>query len=83
MQVIRGSIPGLGRSHMPGNKQAHGPQLLGSRGRKPQLLKPVHPRARAPQQEKPPQEASTPQPESTPTHHHRRKAHTAVNHSQK
>ena len=84
MQVTRGSIPGLGRSHMPGNKYAHVPQLLCSKGRKPQLLKPVHPRASAPQQEKPPQrEAFTPQLASTPTRHHQRKARAAVKHSQK
>ena len=46
-----GSIPGPGRSHMPQNNQA----------RVPHLLKPLHPKARGPQQEKPPQrEACTP-----------------------
>ena len=50
-----GSSPGPGRSHMP--RKAHAPQLLSlrSRAREPQLLKPMHPRARALQQEKPPQ----------------------------
>ena len=37
------SIPGLGRSHMP----------WGNEARALQLLKPTHPRARAPPQEKP------------------------------
>ena len=59
-----GSSPGLGRSHMLWNSEAHAPQLLSlcSRARKPQLLSPcatameAHTsRARAPQQEKPPQ----------------------------
>ena len=59
-----GSIPGLGRSHMPQSNEARAPQLLSlrSRAHKPQLLSlratitEAHvPRARAPQQEKPPQ----------------------------
>ena len=71
-----GSIPGLGRSHMPQSSKAHAPQLLSlrSRAREPQLLSPratpteAHvPRARAPQQEKPPQwEARAPQWRETP-----------------
>ena len=57
-----GSIPDLGRSHMPRNDKAHVPQLLSldSRAREPQLLslcatttEARAPRARAPQQEKP------------------------------
>ena len=40
-----GLIPGLGRSHVPQSNKAHAPQLQ----------KPVHTRARAPQQEKRPQ----------------------------
>ena len=59
-----GSIPGLGRSHMPRSNKARVPQLLSlrSRAREPQLLGPcatttedLAPRAHAPQQEKPPQ----------------------------
>ena len=59
-----GSIPGLGRSHMPWSNYARVPQLpsLRSRAHEPQLLSPpattteAHaPRAHAPQQEKPPQ----------------------------
>ena len=38
-------IPGPGGLHMPRGTQAHAPQLL----------KPMHPKACAPQQEKPPQ----------------------------
>ena len=58
-----GSLPGLGRSHMPQSNKAHAPQLLNlhSRAREPQLLSPrattteAHtPRACARQQEKPP-----------------------------
>ena len=39
----RGSIPGLGRSHMPQSNYAHAPQLLSlrPRARVPQLLKHV------------------------------------------
>ena len=39
-----GSIPGLGRSHMPWSNSARAPQLLSlhSRAREPQLLKPAH-----------------------------------------
>ena len=59
-----GSIPGLGRSHMPRSNKAHVPQLLSLHARvhKPQVLSPHAtatearvPRARALQQEKPPQ----------------------------
>ena len=59
-----GSIPVLGRSHMPRSNQVRAPQLLSlrSRAHEPQLLSPhattteAHtPRAHAPQQEKPPQ----------------------------
>ena len=37
-----GSIPGLGRSHMPRSNEARAPQLLSlrSRAREPQLLSP-------------------------------------------
>ena len=58
----RGSIPGLGRSHMPRSNSAREPQLpsLRSRVQEPQLLSPCAtttearaPRALAPQQEKP------------------------------
>ena len=50
-----GSIPGLGRLHMPRSSEACGPQLLSlcSRAREPQLLKPMRSRACAPRQEKP------------------------------
>ena len=50
-----GSIPGLGRSHMPQSNSAHVPQPLSlfSRAYVPQLLKPVCTRACAPQEEKP------------------------------
>ena len=50
-----GLILGPGRSHMPWNNEARAPQLLslGSLAHKPQLLKPAHSRAHAPQQEKP------------------------------
>ena len=58
-----GSIPGLGRSHMPWRNEARAPQLwcLRSTACEPQLLSMhatttearVRPRARAPQQEKP------------------------------
>ena len=60
----KGSIPALGRSHMPQSNQARAPQLLSlhSRARESQLLSlratttEAHmPRARAPQQKKPPQ----------------------------
>ena len=56
-----GSIPGLGRSHMPWSNYARAPQLLSlrSRAREPQLLSScattteAHtPRAHTPQQEK-------------------------------
>ena len=42
-----GSIHGPGRFHMPRSNSARVPQLLNlrSRAHKPQLLKPVHPRA--------------------------------------
>ena len=59
-----GSIPGLGRSHMPWSNEARVPQLLSlcSRAHEPQLRSPhatttetCMPRAPAPQQEKPPQ----------------------------
>ena len=50
-----GSIPDPGRPHMPHSNRAHLPQLLSlcSRVWEPQLLKPMHPRACALQQEKP------------------------------
>ena len=74
-----GSIPGLGRSHMPWSNWARAPQLLSLRSRAhvPQLLN-THaatteahaPRARAPQQEKPPQwEAHALQQRVAPAHH--------------
>ena len=44
-----GSVPGLGRSHMPRGNKAHAPQLLS-----PELLKPVHTRAQALQQKQSP-----------------------------
>ena len=49
-----GSIPDPGRSHIPQSNVARVPQLLSlcSRAQEPQLLKPVYPRARVPQQEK-------------------------------
>ena len=59
-----GSIPGLGRSHMPRSNEAREPQLrsLHSRAHKAQLLslratttEARVPRARALQQERPPQ----------------------------
>ena len=52
-----GSIAALGRFHMPWGNKAHALQLLSphSRAPVPQLLKPMHPRACALQQEKPPQ----------------------------
>ena len=54
-----GSIPGLGRSHMPQRNKARAPQLLSQRSR-----------ARAPQQEKPLQwEARAPQWRVAPTLH--------------
>ena len=43
-----GSIPGLGRSHMPRNNQAHIPQLL-----KPECLEPVLQNKRSHHSEKP------------------------------
>ena len=57
MQETRGSIPGMGKSHMLQSNYAAGPQLLsqGSRAWEPQLLKSMCPRAHVPQQEKPPQ----------------------------
>ena len=45
-----GSIPGLGRSHMPRSKKARAPQLLSLRATTTEACTP---RARAPQQEKP------------------------------
>ena len=50
-----GSIHGPGRFRMPWRSSARVAQLLSlsSRAHEPQLLKPVHPRACAPQQEKP------------------------------
>ena len=49
------SIPGLGRSRMPRGTSARVPWLLSlcSRAQEPQLLTPEHPRACAPQQDKP------------------------------
>ena len=64
-----GSIPGLGKFHMPWSKQTHAPQLLSlcSRAHALQLLKPMGPRVHAPQQEKPTQwEAHALQLESSP-----------------
>ena len=51
-----GSIPGLGRSHMPGSNEAHEPQLL-----KPARLEPMLCNKEPPQRE-----AYTPQLESGP-----------------
>jgi len=50
-----GSIPDPGRSHMPQSNETCAPQLLGlcSGAWEPQLQKPEHPKARAPQREKP------------------------------
>ena len=48
----RGSIPGLGRSHMPRSNKARVPQLLSLRATTAEARAP---RARALQQEKPPQ----------------------------
>ena len=51
-----GPIPGPKRSHMLQNNYAWAQLLsLCSRAWEPQLLKPMHPRAHASQQEKPPQ----------------------------
>ena len=59
-----GSVPDVGRFHMPWSYKAHASQLLGlcSRACTPQLLSlhaaatgPCTPKACAPQQEKPPQ----------------------------
>ena len=52
-----GSIPGPGRSHLLwGNEAcALGPESHNYRTHVPQLLKPVHPKAHALQQEEPPQ----------------------------
>ena len=64
-----GSIPDPRRSHMPWSDKARVPQLLSlcSRAHAPQRLKPVRPRARALQQEKPPpREAHASQPENWP-----------------
>ena len=64
-------IPGLGRSYVPHSNKACVPQLLSLcfRAQKPQLLTSAHPRAYAPQKEKPPQwETCTPQLESSPPH---------------
>ena len=49
-----GSIPGSGRSHVMQGNWARVPQVLSlcSGAHKSQLLKPTHPRAHAPQQEK-------------------------------
>ena len=65
---IMGSTPGPGRSHM----------LRGNKARAPQLLKPMSPRAGAPQQEEPRQrESRTQQTESSPHSPHLEKAHEA------
>ena len=67
-----GSSPGPGGSCMPRSNWARAPQLLSLRSGacKPQRLKPVHPRAHAPRQEKPPQwEARALQQRVAPTHH--------------
>ena len=50
-----GSIPDPGRSHMPQSNETCAPQLLSlcSGAQEPQLPKPEHPKAHAPQQEKP------------------------------
>ena len=74
-----GSIPGLGRAHMPRSNSARAPQLLSlsSRAREPQLLSPCAtttearaPRACALQQRKPPQwEACALQQKAAPTRH--------------
>ena len=64
-----GSIPGPGRSRLWRGNEACASQLPSwrSRAHVSQLLKPVCPRARAPQQEKSPQqEAWAPQLESSP-----------------
>ena len=63
-----GSIPGPGRSHMPQSDQVCEPQLLNlsSRAVDLQLLKPTHPRARAPQEKLPQCEAQSLQLESSP-----------------
>ena len=64
-----GSIPDLGRSHMPWGSWADGPQLRSPHSGpcEPQLLKPVYPRACAPQQERSLQwEACVPQLENSP-----------------
>ena len=71
-----GSISGLGRFHMLWASYAH----------EPQLVKPDHSRACAPQQEKPPQwEAHERQLESSPPYHNQRKFCSAAKtqHSQK
>ena len=49
------AIPGPGRPYLPWSSKAHVPQLLilCAGAWEPQLLKPVHPRACAPQQERP------------------------------
>ena len=69
------SIPGLGRSHLALSNQARGPQLLSLCSTaqeprllnpRPQLLKPGHPRAHAPQEKPLQQEAHTPQLERSP-----------------
>ena len=84
-----GSIPGPGRSLMPWNNLAHASQLLSlcSRAQGPQLLKPMHPRACAPQQEKPLQwEAHDAQLQSSLySPQLKKKAHAAtkIQHSQK
>ena len=57
--VDKGSIPDLGRSHMPQSNSVCAWQLLSlcSGVQEPQLLKPAHPRTRAQQQEQSLQEA--------------------------
>ena len=59
-----GSIPGPGRPHMPQSNWACAPQLLSlcSRARGLQLLKPLHRRPCAPQQEKSPKQEACPLP---------------------
>ena len=74
-----GLIPGRGSSHMSRSSWAHEPQLssLCSRGHAPPLLKPMHPRACAPQQEKPPQGgAHTAQQRIAPAHGNQESLHS-------
>ena len=62
-----GSIPGLGRSHMPQSNQARAPQLLSPCAA---TTKARAPRARALQQQKPPQgEACAQQQRVAPARH--------------